>query len=151
MTTDPRRIIFPFFLLLFFSSAVWSQSGKCRSVSADKSAACASILVEYAAITSSRLFGKVNWPGEGPVIVEVYKVSKVDTKAGLHSATYGKEPVIVLETNERGEFCHPGLVDGLYVVKFGIEGVGWNCTWIQVRIAKNAPERKVRVGLEIGI
>lgn len=150
-TSSPLRFSFLALLFLLFSTAVFSQSGRCRSVSSDMSAGSANIIVEYRDVTTSRLFGKVEWPGDGIVILEVFKVDRIGKGESLWSATQGREPLIVLETNDTGEFCHPGLSDGVYVIKFGTPGGGWNCTWIKVRIARTAPERKVNVGLEIGI
>ena len=146
----PLRVSFQLILFLVFSTMAFSQSGKCRSVSVERSASCANVYIQAESVTSRRLFGKVDWPGEGSVVLEVFKIDRIGKNEDLSSATSGMEPFIVLETNERGEFCHSGLDDGLYIVKFGIDGGGWNCTWVKVRIARTAAERKIEVGLEIG-
>ena len=149
-TIRPLRLTFPILLLFVFSTARLAQSGKCRSVSVDRSAGCANMVVEYRGITARRLVGKVDWPGDSRVVIEVFKVNRIKEDEGLWSATDRLSPIIVLETNERGEFCHSGLEDGLYVIKFGTDEGGWNCSWIKVRIARTGAERKVEIGLEIG-
>jgi hypothetical protein len=138
------------FLPLFLSLAASAQSTGCRSASVHRSVSCASVIVEFADITAKRIRGKVELPSDERVIIEVFEIERSKRKDSAYNSTSGR-PSIVLETNERGEFCHSGLADGDYVLRFGSDNGGWNCSWIKVRISKTSRDRKMKIHLTAGI
>ncbi|HRJ89095.1 MAG TPA: hypothetical protein PLN05_07165 [Pyrinomonadaceae bacterium] len=146
-----NSLVFAAIVTLFLTLSVPSQSKKCRAESADRSVRCANLLVEYPRVSTSRLTGKVDWPGDVPLIVEVYRIDRSERKLSSYDLTKSRVPTHVFETDPSGSFCHPGLPEGYYVVRFGTDDGGWNCTWIKVRIANGLPKRTIRATLEIGI
>lgn len=140
-----------FAVLFMLTISVFTQDRGCKSRTVEGRVACANMIVEFAAIASDRLQGRIDWPGNGPVRIEVYKVKRSDRKRDSYRLTDEHDPVLIFETDEEGRFCHPGLEDGFYVVRFGTQDGGWNCTWIKVRIAKGIPRSMIRASLEIGI
>ncbi len=152
MILSARTKLFGLFLgILFLAKPAQSQITKCSSVTVDKYPRCANLIVEYRTLTTSKLKGRVEWPVEAPVLLEIYKIEKSDWKKNSYDLTQGRAPIGVTETDKEGRFCHPGINDGYYVLRFGSEEQGWNCTWVKVRIVKGAPERNLKVSLEIGI
>lgn len=134
-----------------FTLSGLAQDSGCKSRSVQDGVACESVIEEYADVESDRLQGRIEWPGDGPVRIEVYKIKRSERKRDSHRLTNEYDPILIFETDEEGRFCHPGLADGYYVIRIGTLDGGWNCTWIKVRILNGLPRRMIRASLSIGI
>jgi hypothetical protein len=143
-------LVFIALLILAYTSNVRSQSSDCRSESVDKNVRCANIYVEFGDVTTSRLSGIVDSPLDVPIVVEIYKINRSERRKDSYKLIQGREPTIAIETNAEGKFCHPGLADGHYVVRFGTSDGGWNCSWIKVHILKGSIDKKIKVDLTLG-
>ena len=131
----------------------WSQNGNCKSVSLGEAnvPSCANIFVEFGDITVTKLQGKIESPLENPILIEVFRLEKSERKIPSYRIPDLKDRILAFSSNDEGEFCHPGLPDGYYLLRFGTEEGGMNCSWIKVRIAKNSVDRNIKVQLSIGI
>lgn len=130
-----------------------SQTDSCKSVSLGEGNVprCASVFVEFRDITARRIKGRIESGLDSPILIEIYKLEKKERKLDSYAITGLKDPILTIETNTNGDFCHPGLTDGYYLLRFGTEDGGFNCTWIKVRISKQSVDRKIKVDLSIGI
>lgn len=130
---------------------VHSQSAKCKSVSVEWRPACANMIVEFRGITTSKLAGSIENPIGEPILVEVFAIRPQDKKGSSYSLADDDRRIVAFETDVKGKFCHPGLPEGDYVLRFGTISGGWNCSYQKVKIRNRAAERKTKVSLEIGI
>ncbi len=149
-----RSFVFSFLALAVLSGWVYAQPNVCKSVSTELEPGCANEYREFKELTTSKLWGRVEYPITGelayPVYVAIYKIRKDERKENSYNLVKFREPTIIIQANEKGEFCHPGLAEGYYVVKFGYHEPGFNCSWIKVRILKSSPEIRVKGEISIG-
>lgn len=139
----------PLVLLLVLSGH--SQSPRCVSRSVDAKVRCAHIGVEFGEITTSKLSGTVESPLKEPILIEVFRIPTNETKGASYNLDSYERLVVAFETDKKGKFCHPGLPDGNYLVRFGTIHGDWNCSYQKIRIRRGSSERKSKVTLEIGI
>lgn len=146
-----RRIGVLLLLVFNLASVVASQAGKSRSVSRDKSVQCANMIVEFGNVTTSSFRGKIEWPLESPILVEIYKIKKNEQNSPVYDLVKNRTLYTALETNDKGEFYRPGLPYGYYAVRFGATEGGWNCSYLKIKMLKNASDVRIKARLDIGI
>ncbi len=142
-------LLAPFFFFLCISGN--AQSKVCKSVSVNGLVNCGAESVKFKNITSNKLAGIVESRIGLPIFVEVYKIDKKNMKVDFAELVDVKEPFMTIQTNDAGEFCHSGLSDGYYLIRFGTPYGDWNCSWIRVHILRGGSFRKVKVELTLGI
>ncbi len=102
-----RRILLLIAALIWLGGSADGQASRCRAESVSFSGSCANIFVEFSGITTSGFEGKVDWPGQGRVLVEVFRL----LLKGNHAvdAERAENRIAAFESDQNGKFCHPAL------------------------------------------
>lgn len=147
-----KKIITLLILTFAFTVCAFSQEKKnCNSKVSSRLSQCANIVFIAKSLKVKEIKGIITSPLDSPAIIEIYKISEEQSKEDPYNLTRYETPFKVYETNEDGEFCIKNFPEGYYVLKFGTSDGGWNCTWMIVQVSKNTKDRKIELGLEIGI
>ncbi len=142
-------ILVPSFVLCSFAQNTESY----KSVVSAKQICCAdSASVDFGRIKVKELKGNVRTSVNinDSIILEIYKFSKDELKEKSLLPVINKMPLNTFEINKNGEFYIEEFPEGYYVLKFGTESGGWNCSWIIVEVSKKSRDRKIEVSLELG-
>ena len=122
-------------IVFLMAVPVASQSSRCKAKTADFGQRCVDhILVEYLPVTTSRFWGTVESHLDKPILIEVFSISAADRKKPSYDLANVDQRVLAFAPDSNGRFCHPGLKDGYYVIRYGSDGS--KCTYQKVRIRR---------------
>jgi hypothetical protein len=137
--------------MLTVSVTAFSQSKNFKSKKTDNEVRCANMSASFDNIRVKELKGRAESMSDQPFVFQIYKIKENEFEKAPYNLIDGKSPIKSFETNAEGKFRVKNFPEGYYVLKLGTSDGGWNCAWIAVQVSRKNKDRKIEVGLDIGI